>query len=172
MISKRGGSFQGGAGKTAKLFVQMSYRLFSRVWLALPWRLRRLFIRVSHGSFTASAAAVVINSEDKVLALRHLLRPLPWGLPGGFIDGGEQPAEAIRRELREEVGVALKDVRLLQLRTIGRHIEILYSARSDDEPQIISSEIDEAGWYRLDELPEGFPSDQLRVAQGVLKGEI
>jgi ADP-ribose pyrophosphatase YjhB (NUDIX family) len=150
----------------------MSYRFFSRVWLALPWRLRRLFIRVSHGSFTASAAAVVINSEEKVLALRHFLRPLPWGLPGGFIDGGEQPAEAIRRELREEVGVELDDVRLLQLRTIGRHIEILFSARSDDEPQIISSEIQEAGWYKLDELPDGFPTDQLKVVRRVLGGEV
>lgn len=150
----------------------MSYRFLSRVWLALPRQLRRLFIRVSHGSFTVSAAAVVVNSEGKVLALRHLLRPLPWGLPGGFIDGGEQPADGIRRELREEVGVELASLRLLQMRTVGRHIEILYAATSDDHPKISSSEIEEAGWYTLDELPDRLPADQFEMARKVLMGEI
>lgn len=150
----------------------MSYRFFSRVWLALPWRARRFFIRLSHGTFTVSAAAVVINSEEKVLALRHLLRPIPWGLPGGFMDDGEQPADAIRRELTEEVGIELKQLRLLQVRTIGRHIEMMFAARSDEQPHISSSEIEEAGWYSLDELPDRMPSDQLVIAQAVLNGEI
>lgn len=150
----------------------MSYRLFSRVWLALPWRLRRLFIRVSHGSFTASAAAVVVNSDNKVLALRHLLRPLPWGLPGGFIDGGEQPSDAIRRELQEEVGLEIEDLRLLQLRTVGRHIEIMFAATSQEEPRISSSEIEEAGWYTLEELPDRLPADQFDLARKVVRGEV
>ena len=150
----------------------MSYRFISRIWLALPWWIRRLFIRVSHGSFTASAAAVVVNSEDKVLALRHLLRPWPWGLPGGFIDGGEQPPDALRRELLEEVGVDLEDVRLVQLRTVGRHIETLFVAKSDQAPRISSSEIEEAGWYTLDELRDKLPADQFEISRKVLRGEI
>jgi 8-oxo-dGTP diphosphatase len=150
----------------------MSYRFFSRFWLALPRHLRRLFIRLSHGSFTVSAAAVVVNSEGKVLALRHLMRPEPWGLPGGFIDGAEQPAEAIRRELREEVGIELEGLRLLLVRTIGRHIEMLFAARSDEEARILSSEIDELGWYAPDELSDRLPNDQLGIAQKVLRGEI
>ena len=151
----------------------MSYRFFSRVWLALPWRVRRLFIRISHGTFTVSAAAVVVNAEGKVLVLRHLLRPADgWGLPGGFIDSGEQPEAAIRRELKEETGIELADLRLLVVRTLGRHIEMLFAARSDDEARILSSEIDELGWYTLEELPDRLPSDQLGVAKAVLMVEI
>jgi 8-oxo-dGTP diphosphatase len=172
MISKRSFGYQGNSDKADKLRNVMSYRYFSRFWLALPRRVRRLFIRLSHGSFTVSAAAVVVNSEGKVLALRHLMRPEPWGLPGGFIDWAEQPAEAIRRELREEVGIELEGLRLLLVRTIGRHIEMLFAARSDEEARILSSEIDELGWYAPDELSDRLPNDQLGIAQKVLRGEI
>lgn len=151
----------------------MSYRLFSRIWIALPWRVRRLFIRLTHGTFTVSAAAVVVDAEGKVLVLRHMLRPSTgWGLPGGFIDGAEQPEAAIRRELMEETGIQLTELRLLLVRTIGRHIEMMFAARSNDEARILSSEIDEIGWYPLAELPNLLPGDQLGVAEAVLKGEI
>ena len=113
-----------------------------------------------------------MNSDKKVLALRHLLRPLPWGLPGGFIDGGEQPSDAIRRELQEEVGLEIEDLRLLQLRTVGRHIEIMFAATSQEEPRIASSEIEEAGWYTLEELPDRLPADQFDLARKVVRGEV
>ncbi|HEX6777362.1 MAG TPA: NUDIX domain-containing protein, partial [Ktedonobacterales bacterium] len=29
----------------------------------------------------------------------------PWGLPGGFVNGSEQPDKGLSRELREELGV-------------------------------------------------------------------
>lgn len=151
----------------------MLYRFFGRVWLALPWAVRRLFIRLSHGTFTVSAAAAVVNDERKVLVLKHLLRPDGgWGLPGGFIDAREQPSDAIRRELKEETGIELDELRLLRVRTIGRHIEMLFAARSNDEARIMSQEIAEFGWYTFEELPDRLPGDQLGVAQGVLKGEI
>lgn len=151
----------------------MSLRFFSRVWLWLPWSVRRFFIRLSHSTFTVSAAAVILNGEDKVLVLRHLLRPKGgWGLPGGFIDAGEQPVDAIRRELKEETGITLEELRMIRVRTVGFHVEILFAARSNSEPRILSSEVAELGWYAADELPSLLPKDQLAMAEAVLKGEI
>lgn len=151
----------------------MGYRFFSRVWLWLPWFVRRFFIRLSHGTFTVSAAAVVLNGEDRVLVLRHLLRPGGgWGLPGGFIDGGEQPADAIRRELKEETGIDLEELRMIRVRTVGLHVEILFAARCADEARILSREIAELGWYAAAELPSLLPKDQLGVARAVLSGEV
>lgn len=151
----------------------MLYRFLSRVWLALPWYARRFFIRLSHGTFTVSAAVVVLNAEGRVLILRHLLRPEGgWGLPGGFIDSGEQPSDGVRRELKEETGIELEDLRMLRVRTIGRHVEMIFAARSNDDARIMSREIAELGWYTLTELPGLLPSDQLGVAQAVLRGEI
>ena len=116
---------------------------------------------------------MVVNRESKVLVLHHVLRPSTgWGLPGGFIDAGEQPNAAIARELMEETGIEITDVRMLHLKTLGRHIEILFAARADQEGKILSSEIDQLGWYAFDDIPERLPSDQRRTVERVLKGEI
>lgn len=151
----------------------MSYRVLGSIWRASPYWLRRYAIRVYQTTFTVSAAAVVVNPEGKVLILHHILRPATgWGLPGGFLDHGEQADEAIRRELREETGIELIDVRLLRMNTIGRHIEILFSARSNDVGQILSSEIDAIGWYSVEELPDPLPGDQRRSIECVLRAQI
>jgi 8-oxo-dGTP pyrophosphatase MutT (NUDIX family) len=151
----------------------MSYRLLGGLWLALPPWVRRFVLRRVQTTFTVSAAAVVVNGDGKVLVLHHLLRPTTgWGLPGGFIDAGEQPHQAIARELMEETGITLSDIRMLHLKTLGRHVEILFKAKANDEGEILSSEIDHLGWYAFEDIPERLPADQRRTVEGVLNGEI
>lgn len=159
--------------KAGKLWNVMPYRLFGGLWLALPPSLRRFVLRRVQTTFTVSAAAVVVNSEGKVLVLHHVLRPnTGWGLPGGFIDAGEQPHTAIARELMEETGIEITDVRMLHLKTLGRHVEILFAATANEEGKILSSEIDQLGWYTFDEIPDRLPADQRRTVERVLNGEI
>jgi ADP-ribose pyrophosphatase YjhB (NUDIX family) len=151
----------------------MSYRLFGGLWLAFPPWVRRFVLRRVQTTFTVSAAAVVVNGEGKVLVLHHVLRPITgWGLPGGFLDAREHPSQAIVRELKEETGIAIADVRMLHMKTLGRHIEILFAATADAEGEILSPEIDHLGWYTFDEIPEALPADQRRTVERVLKGEI
>ena len=60
------------------------------------------------------------NAGDlKVLLIQRKNQPFAgrWALPGGFVDVGEAPEQAARRELEEETG--LKNVFLEQLRTFG-----------------------------------------------------
>jgi len=52
-------------------------------------------------------AALILEGE-KVLVCqrtRHQTMPLKWEFPGGKIEEGEQPRDALRRELEEELGV-------------------------------------------------------------------
>ncbi|MDP3947255.1 MAG: GNAT family N-acetyltransferase [bacterium] len=54
----------------------------------------------------ATATAVVIR-DRKLLVLKRAEEPFrgKWDLPGGYMSGGELPDEALKRELREELGV-------------------------------------------------------------------
>jgi len=52
--------------------------------------------------------AALILKDDKILACqrtRHQVMPLKWEFPGGKIEEGEQPRDAMRRELEEELGI-------------------------------------------------------------------
>ena len=50
--------------------------------------------------------AMVARPGGALLLAAPVVRPQhPWGLPGGWIARGEQPPEAVRRELREELGI-------------------------------------------------------------------
>jgi 8-oxo-dGTP pyrophosphatase MutT (NUDIX family) len=47
----------------------------------------------------------VIRCRGEVVLVRHTYGPARWELPGGGVRRGEQPLEAMRRELREELGI-------------------------------------------------------------------
>jgi 8-oxo-dGTP diphosphatase len=52
--------------------------------------------------------AALILKDDQILACqrtRHQVMPLKWEFPGGKIEEGEQPRDALRRELEEELGI-------------------------------------------------------------------
>ena len=57
------------------------------------------------------AKALVLNSRGEVLILRRSstdsARPHDWDLPGGGIDPGEEPGQAVLREIAEEVSISL-----------------------------------------------------------------
>jgi 8-oxo-dGTP diphosphatase len=55
--------------------------------------------------------AAVIEKNGKLLVCqrtRHQTMPLKWEFPGGKIEEGEQPRDALRRELEEELGIQAK----------------------------------------------------------------
>ncbi|MEV4195497.1 NUDIX hydrolase [Streptomyces toxytricini] len=56
---------------------------------------------------TASAAAVVTDGHGRVLVVNPVYKER-WNLPGGHLDEGELPTAALRRELREEIGLDLE----------------------------------------------------------------
>jgi 8-oxo-dGTP diphosphatase len=52
--------------------------------------------------------AALITRDGKLLVCqrtRHQTMPLKWEFPGGKIEEGEQPRDALRRELDEELGI-------------------------------------------------------------------
>jgi len=49
----------------------------------------------------------VLTDGDQVLLVRHTYGPREWDLPGGAVRRGEPPADTARREMQEELGIAI-----------------------------------------------------------------
>jgi len=116
--------------------------------------------------------AVVWHSTD-VLLVRRARPPNvgSWSIPGGGLEPGETLLEAIAREVREEVGLELRNlvmiaaVELIRLDPDGRvrYHYLLADATADataeaaDPCQLTPdpAEISEAGWFDPDRL-DGF----------------
>jgi ADP-ribose pyrophosphatase YjhB (NUDIX family) len=153
-----------------KFALKMWKNLVSTVWKRMPRRLRLEAIRLTQKKFTVSVVAVVLNEEGKILMLDHFLRPgASWALPGGFIEAGEQPEAAIKREIGEETTLRLENVRLLSVRTINSHVEILFRAEASGKPVPNSAEINAAGWFSLDEMPKETAEIQKQIVRKVLQ---
>ena len=140
--------------------------LLEAIWRRAPKVLRRLTMRVTNARFTVTAAGLVVDQQGRVLLLKHRFRPgSGWGIPGGFLEAGEQPEEGLRRELREEVGLELERAELFTTHafTKPRQIEIVFRCRPRGAALPQSLEIRKAAWFSLDSLPEGLPEDQRQL---------
>ncbi len=151
----------------------MLRKLIGFVWGKTPYFLRLLMIRTTQDKFTVSVAAIITNEKREILLLNHVLRPYSnWGIPGGFVEAGEQPEPAVRREIREETGIELENLRLIRIRTIKRHVEILYRADGIGIAEVKSREINAAEWFTLDTIPQDMSDVQKSLIRQVLNKEI
>lgn len=147
----------------------MLMQLLGKIWKRMPRAMRARVARSIQVKFTVSAAAVVTDDKGRVLLLNHILRPdSGWGIPGGFVDRGEQPEATLRREVREETGIELEDVRMHRVRTLGRHIEVIFTARGIGEARVMSREITELAWFEIDAMPAEMSVDQQFLVRNAL----
>ena len=129
---------------------QMLQGFLSLVFRHTPKTLRRLFARVTNPRFAATAGAVVTDDEGRVLLLKHVFRSgSGWGIPGGFMQAGEQPEEALRRELREEVGLEVTQIDLFTSRSFKKpqQVEILFRCRANAKVKTRTIEVERAEWF-------------------------
>ena len=144
-------------------------KIIGKIWRKMPrfWRMK--VIRLTQDTFTVSVAAVIINEDGKVLLLNHVLRPASgWGIPGGFVEHNEQPEHAVCRELREETGLELENVKLFSVRILKSHVEFIYESTAKGTAEVKSREILSLDWFAPDEMPEQMSPVQKACVREVL----
>lgn len=141
------------------------------LWRNTPKKLRRWSARRFQLRFTVSVGAIVVDDQERVLLLKHVFRTgSGWGVPGGFINEGEQPEAAIRRELFEETGLELENVKFAFARTLQRvnHVEIIFRCQPRGLAAARGLEIKGLAWFAPDDLPEDLGRDQRLIIKRAL----
>ena len=152
----------------------MLKNLIGGVWRLLPARMRRWSMRATHTRFTVTAGAIIFNDAGQVLLLKHRFRAgSGWGLPGGFLEAGEQPLAALKRELREEIGMEVESAEVFTARSFKniRQVEVLYLCRANSNGKPKTIEVERAEWFAVDSLPDGLPRDQRRLVERAAQSE-
>jgi ADP-ribose pyrophosphatase YjhB (NUDIX family) len=106
------------------------------------------------------AAAALIEHGGQVLLVRRANDPKRglWTLPAGFVDAGEDPAQAVERECLEETGLQVRVMGLLdvlfgQEHARGAHILIAYQAEVVSGELRPGDDVDGAAFFPSDDLP-------------------
>jgi len=106
------------------------------------------------------AAAVLVLQDKRVLLVRRINEPFRglWTLPAGFINGGEDPAEAAARECLEETGLSVKVTRVYDIvagreHPRGADFVIVYEAEVVSGEMQAEDDADAVEWFDKNNLP-------------------
>ena len=106
----------------------------------------------------AGCSVVITDLQGAILLLQTSYGPRVWTLPGGGIGRGETPEQAARREVQEEVGIALRNITALGVIeeeiSGSPHTAHLFCATADVRPVADQREIVEARFFPPHSLPE------------------
>jgi 8-oxo-dGTP diphosphatase len=154
------------------LAARRTHRVLLAGYKRLPQAARSLLIRLGTPSFHVGSICVVERADGHLLLVRQSYRRDGWGFPGGLMRRREDPADAARREVMEELGI---DVELVGLPVVVidspmRRIDVVYNARLADgsaEPEatVHSPEITDARWFPPAGLPELLPEATAALVQ-------
>ncbi len=138
-----------------------------------PWigALGQRVYRLNVPRYSLGVVGVLLDERrERVLLVEHVFHPVyPWGLPGGWLDRGEDPAQTVIREFREETGLRVRPVLPVQVERVPAmpgQMDITYLCTLDGASQAIrlSSELLNYQWAALDALPPLLEAQRRAIA--------
>ncbi len=124
--------------------------------------------------------AALIVKDGKVLICqrtRHQTMPLKWEFPGGKVEPNEQPVDALRRELEEELGI---QAQIGPQAAVVRHkykdgtaVELRFYLVTKFEGEIENRIFREVRWASPEELPTyDFLEADITLVKDIAQGKI
>lgn len=121
----------------------------------------------------------LVTVEGQVLLVRRAVDPGKglWSLPGGYMDAGEMPGEALQREVAEEVGLAINVGALAAIfpmqngegQRTGIVLAFWGALAGADRSLFPQDDVSDAGWFAPDQIPNGlaFESTKSLIADWI-----
>ncbi len=100
--------------------------------------------------------AWVTDETGRVLLVHQAYGFKAWGLPGGELEVGETPVDAVKREVNEETGYEVAVDGLVAMYGRRQHIGVYFacSVIGGEPRQIFDTEVADIDWFVPDQLPE------------------
>lgn len=120
----------------------------------------------------ATVGALVQRQDGKVLMIRTFKWSNLWGIPGGKIRSGEGHEQALRREVLEETGLELAEVKFLMVQDCinspefykRAHFLLLnYVGRAVGDQVVLNEEAEEYRWVTAQEALEMLINQPTRI---------
>jgi 8-oxo-dGTP diphosphatase len=125
-------------------------------------------------------AGLIVAADNRILITQRSATqamPLQWEFPGGKVEPGESPVEALARELREEIGVAVEVGRIWDVLfhpyPAFDLVMLVYRCRIVEGEVARSVEVADLAWVATSELPgvwDILPADKPLVDRLVAEG--
>lgn len=124
--------------------------------------------------------AALIVKDGKVLVCqrtRHQTMPLKWEFPGGKVEPNEEPVDALRRELEEELGIRAQigpqSAVIRHTYKDGAAVELRFHLVTQFEGEIENRIFREVRWTSPEELPTyDFLEADITLVKDIAQGKI
>lgn len=118
----------------------------------------------TYANSAPTACALCVGDDGRVLLARRAGEPFKgyWDLPGGFLEEGEHPLDAIRREVREETSLEVEPEEFLGVWMDSYHdpalgerstLNLYWTARVRSGEAEAADDVSEVAWFARDALP-------------------
>lgn len=113
----------------------------------------------------ANAASVALIQQGQVLLIQRAYAPYQhlWTLPGGRREPGETIEHCAAREIREELGLTIAELRLVLVQALGtdqQYVLAVFATQQFSGTITPSDEIADFCWIRPDQIGDRVTTDR------------
>ena len=121
----------------------------------LPGPVKRVLVRAGTPNYTVGAVCA-LEHQGAVLMLSQPHRA-GWSLPGGLLDHGETPAQAVAREVAEEIGLRIDpgDAVAVGVHPHTQSVDVIFRVLLQERPVLdLATEARRSRWFDYAEIAQ------------------